>query len=279
MGTAEATRPAGTAITGTTFVGLLRVADLLGTTPVGEALVRFWVGDAVGVLITAPLLLVVADAERRTGLLILARRRDTLLQIAVLLAAIWLTFYGLKGDPATHFYLLFVPLIWIAARGGLNGAVVATAIVQVGLVIGIHREGAESNLPVLELHALVAALTLTGLYLGMMVDERQRATENLKQSLRLAAAGEMAGAIVPPSDFSEVCSTVQVATTLRPWSRKVTAYKPSPSMSRSGRAATLDWPRSCRASASAPVTGTVLDHLLAIGFEGVTVLVEAVDAG
>jgi two-component system sensor kinase FixL len=185
----------GTAVTGTTFVGLLRGADLLGTTTVAEALVRFWVGDAVGVLITAPLLLAVADAERRSGLLALARRPETLLQVVILLAVIWLTFYGLGGDPATHFYLLFVPLIWIAARGGLNGAVAATAIVQIGLVIGIHHEGTGSNLPVLELHALVATLALTGLYLGMMVDERERATESLKQSLRLAAAGEMAGAI------------------------------------------------------------------------------------
>jgi two-component system sensor kinase FixL len=186
---------AGTAVTGTTFVGLLRGADLLGTTSVAEALVRFWIGDAVGVLITAPLLLVVADAQRRAGLLALARRPEALLQVAALLAVIWLTFYGLGGDPATHFYLLFVPLIWIAARGGLNGAVTAMAIVQIGLVIGIHREGAGSDLPILELHALVAALTLTGLYLGMMVDERERASESLKHSLRLAAAGEMAGAI------------------------------------------------------------------------------------
>jgi two-component system, LuxR family, sensor kinase FixL len=186
---------AGTAVTGTMYVGLLRGADLLGPTSVPEALVRFWVGDAVGVLITAPLLLAVADAERRDGLLALAKRPETLLQLGALLASIWLTFYGLEGDPATRFYLLFVPLIWVAARGGMNAAVAATAIVQIGLVIGIHRGEASSDLSVLELHALVAALTLTGLYLGIMVDERERATENLKQSLRLAAAGEMAGAI------------------------------------------------------------------------------------
>jgi len=184
---------AGTAVTGTTFVGILRAADLLGTTPIAEALVRFWIGDAVGILITAPLLLAVADAERRTALLALARRPETLLQIATLIAAIELTFYGLEGDPARHFYLLFVPLIWIAARGGMNGAVVATGIVQIGVVVGIREAGAA--VPVLELHALVAALTLTGLYLGMMVDERERVANDLRHSLRLAAAGEMAGAI------------------------------------------------------------------------------------
>jgi len=51
------------------------------------------------------------------------------------------------------------------------------------------------SLALVELQALVAALSLTGLFLGVMVDERERATEGLKASLRLAAAGEMAGAI------------------------------------------------------------------------------------
>ena len=186
---------AGTAISGTAFVGLLRGGDLLGGTPVSEALVRFWIGDAVGILITAPLLLAVVDAERRADLLTLARRPETLLQIATLVATVWLTFFGLGGDPSRHFYFLFVPLIWIAARGGMNGAVVATAIVQIGLVIGIHHETAGAEVPVLELHALVVALTLTGLYLGVMVDERERVARSLRESLRLAAAGEMAGAI------------------------------------------------------------------------------------
>lgn len=186
---------AGTAMTGTTFVGVLRGAGLLGTTPIPDALVRFWIGDAVGILITAPLLLAVADAERRADLLALARRPEALLQVATLIAALWLTFVGLGGDPSRHFYLLFVPLIWIAARGGMNGAVVAAAIVQIGVVVGIHREAAGAEVPVLELHALVATLTLTGLYIGMMMDERERVARSLRESLRLAAAGEMAGAI------------------------------------------------------------------------------------
>ena len=185
---------AGTAIVGAAFVGALRGADLLAATPLPNAWVRFWIGDAVGILVTAPLLLAVADPERRAGMLALARRRETLLQALVLVATIWLIFFGLGGDPGHHFYALFLPLIWIAARGGMNGAIVATAIVQLGVVAGIHAESTP-DFPVLEIQALVAALTLTGLYLGMMVDERQRAAESLRQTLRLAAAGDMAGAL------------------------------------------------------------------------------------
>jgi len=144
--------------------------------------------------VTAPLLLAAADRERRSGMLALARRRETLVQALVLAGTLWLIFFGLGGDPGHHFYALFVPLIWIAARGGMNGAIVATAIVQLGVVAGIHAESMP-DLPVPEIQALVAALTLTGLYLGMMVDERERAAESLRQTLRLAAAGDMAGAI------------------------------------------------------------------------------------
>ena len=79
-------------------------------------------------------------------------------------------------------------------RGGMNGTVLAMMIIQIGEVIGMRRE-TDIGYPVVELQAFVAALTLTGLFLGMMVDEKERASERLRQTLRLAAAGEMAGAV------------------------------------------------------------------------------------
>jgi signal transduction histidine kinase len=185
---------AGVGAAGGAFIGILKAAALLPAPSFLEAWVRFWLGDAVGILVTAPLLVVAADTERREALGALARRPETLAQVLVLLATLWLIFGLLEGDPSRHFYMLFVPLIWIAARGGLNGAVGAMAIVQLGVVAGIHHSGA-ATFPVLELQALVATLSLTGLFLGVMVDERQRAAESYRQTLRLAAAGEMAGAI------------------------------------------------------------------------------------
>jgi C4-dicarboxylate-specific signal transduction histidine kinase len=62
------------------------------------------------------------------------------------------------------------------------------------VVLGIHR-GSGPGVPAAELQILVAALTLTSLFLGVVVDERKRAEAGLRESLRLAAAGEMAGAI------------------------------------------------------------------------------------
>ena len=185
---------AGSSVVGAAFIGVLSVAGLLGETAYANAWIRFWIGDAVGILVTAPLLFAATDAARRSALLSLALRPEALLQAIVLAGTVWLIFEGFGTDPSRQFYLLFLPLIWIAVRFGMNGAIVATAIVQMGVVFGIH--GARGiSLPVVELQALLVALTLTGLYLGVMVDQRQRAEEGLRQTLRLAAAGEMAGAI------------------------------------------------------------------------------------
>jgi signal transduction histidine kinase len=184
----------GTGLVGAAFVWVLSTAGSVGAAGFAGAWMRFWVGDAVGVLVTAPLLFAAADAARRSAILSLARRPEAQLQALVLAGTVWLIFQGFGGDPSRQFYLLFLPLIWIAVRFGMNGAILATAIVQMGVVLGVHG-GAGAGLPVFELQALLVALTLTGLYLGVMVDQRQRAEEGLRQTLRLAAAGEMAGAI------------------------------------------------------------------------------------
>jgi two-component system, LuxR family, sensor kinase FixL len=183
-----------TALIAAAFIGVLYTLGSLAQTDALPAWLRFWVGDAVGVLVTAPLLLVVADGAGRRSFAAMAVRWETYLQLALLAATLWLIFGGLGGDPSHHFYLVFLPLIWIAIRHGLGGAIAAVGVVQIGVVLGIHRHPIQ-GLPIIELQALVAALTLTALYLGVMMDERQRATEGLKQSLRLATAGEMAGAI------------------------------------------------------------------------------------
>jgi signal transduction histidine kinase len=185
---------AGTAVVAAAFVGLLALSGGTGETPFFDAWLRFWTGDAVGLLVTAPLLFAAMDPRSRDELVALARKPEFPIQLLILCSTLWMVFSGATGDPATHFYVLFLPLIWIATRAGFNGAIVATAIVQLAVVLAVHSRAGE-EFPLLEIQALVATLTLTGLFLGMVVDERTRVEDDLRQSLRLAAAGEMAGAI------------------------------------------------------------------------------------
>jgi two-component system, LuxR family, sensor kinase FixL len=183
----------GAAIIGVFYVGVLWAANI----PVGGSFFagafQFWLGDTVGVLVTAPLLMVAADPEGRQHVIRSWRKLETALQFVILLGLILFVFQR-GATPQPHFYLLFLPLIWIALRNGLSGAVVASAAVQAGVVVGTQIESLQ-GLSVVELQARVTALTITGLALGIIVDERERVVEDLKRSLRLAAASEMAGAI------------------------------------------------------------------------------------
>jgi len=184
---------AGAAIIGVCYVGILWAAGFrVGGSFIAGAF-QFWLGDTVGVLVTAPLLMVAADPAGRRHLIQSWRKPETTLQFVILGGLVFFMFQS-GDEPRRYFYLLFLPLIWIALRSGLSGAVAASGVVQIGVVLGAEV-GALQSLAVLELQVRVSALTLTGLALGIIVDERARAVEDLKRSLRLAAAGEMAGAI------------------------------------------------------------------------------------
>jgi signal transduction histidine kinase len=183
----------GTAINGFAFLGVLVSAGLLSAELWVDGWLRFWLGDVVGILVTAPLLLIAMDPAKRAKLAGFARRAESHLQIGLIGLTLWLLLAGTVHDPSHGLFLLFPPLIWITVRGGLVGALVAVTIVQLGVVIAFHQ--GVDRLPLLEMQVLVATLTLTGLYLGVAVDERQRTMQRLNESQHLAAAGEMAGAI------------------------------------------------------------------------------------
>jgi len=97
----------GTAIVGALYVGLLWTNGFLVGELFSAAVFRFWLGDAVGVLITAPLLLLAADNVARDRLRNSWRRPETALQFAVMVATVYFVFKGAGGDPSKYFYLLF----------------------------------------------------------------------------------------------------------------------------------------------------------------------------
>jgi len=118
-----------------TLAGLVPPADFLAN------VLRFWVGDAIGVMVVTPLLLVHgADAAcLRHG----AWRpsAETLAQAASVLLALWLIFGVEFTDEFKFFYLLFLPLIWIATRHGIQGATLAILGIQLGLIATLQWSG------------------------------------------------------------------------------------------------------------------------------------------
>lgn len=182
----------GTLGTSCFYIFLLRLAELIPVGDWGVALVRFWVGDFVGIIVTMPFFWMLL--EHRVRLRDLLLRWETAAYSVLAVAMLWVAF-GLGGSGEfQYFYLLFLPLVWAAARQGMAGAAVAAFVLQAGIIIAVQWLNLVA-VTVFELQMLGAVLAFVGLFIGVVIDEKQRVSAELRQTLRLAAAGEMAGAL------------------------------------------------------------------------------------
>ena len=184
---------------GTLAAGILYLAAIRlgGSPPLADplrGLLRFWVGDAVGILVTLPIILMASVPARRAAFAALARRGEMLVHVAFTGTALAIVLGGPPGEQVRFFYVLFLPLVLVAARLGLAGASLTTLVIQAALIVTGELAHYQA-ITVVELQALLIALTVTGLFLGVTVDERHRAEEELRRSMRLASAGEMAAAL------------------------------------------------------------------------------------
>jgi signal transduction histidine kinase len=155
---------------------------------------RFFIGYSAGILIVAPLLFMLFVERRRKQFAEFLHSIEPLAHIAAIVACVWWVFLQGQSDHVRNFYLLFLPLIWSATRFGVVGAASALALIQTGILLVVSLSGYQP-ISVFELQLLLIALAITGLLLGVSVDEQRRATEDFRESLKLAAAGEMAAAI------------------------------------------------------------------------------------
>jgi two-component system, LuxR family, sensor kinase FixL len=155
---------------------------------------RFFIGYSVGILIAAPLVLMLFSEKRRAQFAACLRAREAWLLVAAIATCIWWVFGQDKQDHVRYFYVLFLPVIWAAARFGTVGAAGSLSLIQSGVFAVMYLTGYQP-LSVFELQLLLIALAITGLLLGVAIDEQQRAASDFRESLHLAAAGEMAAAI------------------------------------------------------------------------------------
>ncbi|HEX6828369.1 MAG TPA: ATP-binding protein [Burkholderiales bacterium] len=182
------------------FVGVYTLLGIDVSEDVFRTVLHFWIGDVSGILAVTPFVLVYGTRLRH-GVQTWVPTPAMVAEAAALVLAIWIVF-GLEiTDDFRFFYLLFLPVIWIAMRHGIEGATVAVLGVQLGLIVGVGYRGRAAG-TVLELQLLMLILAMTGLFLGMVVTERRGALgalndreSELNRMLRLAGAGEMASAL------------------------------------------------------------------------------------
>jgi signal transduction histidine kinase len=175
---------------------LLCLAGLVPWDNHTAAALRYWIGDVIGIAVVAPFLLILLTRGRP-----LALSWETAFQVAAIVAALWIVFATTAGQQLQLFYILFLPIVWIAVRAGLEGVSAGLVVAQVGLIIAMALF-ATSDVNVTAFQALMLVLAITGLAAGVLVTERRRAEFQLRlqqdaqaRLARLGSMGELAAAL------------------------------------------------------------------------------------
>lgn len=163
-----------------------------------NAAVSWFIGDFIGILTLAPLLLVrgwpslvrYLGPERSNGALILAQvardHRADLNTVFAALLSLFLVFgvpryLGLNLQFPLIALLLLLPLVGVALHYGLSGTVLAVALLESGLVVSVAL--LQQQPLALQYQMVMIAVALVGLWLGGAVESRNQLLENFNKEL------------------------------------------------------------------------------------------------
>ena len=159
----------------------------------------WWIGDAIGNLVTAPFVFVWADqARNRWRLRRLAEGMLLLLSMGLLSLAVFVD-HGSEIPYPVH-YLIFPAVIWAALRLGQHAtATLVFGALAVTIVATIAGRGpfVTTNIgaSLLQVALFMAVVAVTGLFLGAATAERNRAERRRSEDYaRLRSSEETTGA-------------------------------------------------------------------------------------
>jgi PAS domain S-box-containing protein len=166
-----------------------------------KAVLNWWVGDAVALICLTPFLLIHVTPWLRmhSGLdraiqepfnspgptraaegSSLLRRVENCGQAASILLSLWFVFGWNLVKSYDLFYLFFLPILWIAVRRGLRGVTFAVVLLNSGAMLILRIYFADSHRLTL-LQILMLIVSLTGLYVGTVISERERAEQESRE--------------------------------------------------------------------------------------------------
>lgn len=172
----------GTLLIAIAFVSVFRISDTMSAPEFGRLVLRFWIGHLIGIVINTPLLLLLINRQRITHAMQQRSGIEIVMQLCAVILTLWLIFGPRWLDAYKLFYLLFLPLIWIVMRHAIVGAILGTAVIQVGLIIAIIYSDYHGGTSVTEFQFMMLALAVTALFLGIVVTESRTTRGALNDS-------------------------------------------------------------------------------------------------
>ncbi len=156
----------------------------------GSSWLLWWLGDGMGALIVAPLLLVASTRPWRQ----FPRPAQRLEAVVVGVALAGVSGVVFFGGGWRYPHVIFPILVWATLRfrqpGAVAGSFLVTAIAVAGAIHGSLPLGEHTSTTQVEIvEGLLAAVVISFFLLGAVLTERSRAAEGLAEAQRLARLG------------------------------------------------------------------------------------------
>jgi signal transduction histidine kinase len=197
---------ASTLVSATVGVASMLGGRLIAGDQLGSTWLSWWLGDVIGALVVAPLLLNLSS-PRSNGL----RNRGLealFLGVLLVLTVAFVFGHGEGGfaTPVRRPFVVMPYLIWATVRFGPRGAVLATFVSSAGAILATalqrdHLSATNLHDRLLELQCFMAVAAVTFLILGAAVAERGRLLE-----FERTAHAEARRAVRARDDFLAIAS-------------------------------------------------------------------------
>ena len=157
------------------LTALLLATNELDISDLSQSALPLFVGDIIGIAVVTPLLLRLSGRWRD---LTLAVSRPIAVEVLLFVLAtgfaLWMIVGSDRPNDYKYFSLLFLPVVAVAVRHGIDGSCLALAATQLGLVALLKAYGYDAGV-FTEFQIVMFVLTMTGLVVGVIVSERQQA--------------------------------------------------------------------------------------------------------
>ena len=166
---------AGAGVVAALLAVLLLTTNELDVSDLPKSALPLFVGDIIGIAVVTPLLLRLSGRWQE---LMEAISRPFLLEVLLFALAtgfaLWMIVGSDRPNDYKYFSLLFLPVVAVAVRHGIDGSCLALAATQLGLVALLRTYGYDAGV-FTEFQIVMFVLTMTGLLVGVIVSERQQA--------------------------------------------------------------------------------------------------------
>jgi len=179
-------------------IGSTTVIALMGGSSFWQTFAMWWSGDALGVLLIAPIVIVLLQRDQTqptlTSPVLLAKAIGIMIPVAL---ATYIVFNHHIAQLYPLKYMLVPIVVFVALRYGLSMTISTTLIISL-VASGMSAQGfhdiAVLNLSEISqttsLQLFLSALILVGLFISAILSERNQTMEELKENQRLLALTE-----------------------------------------------------------------------------------------